>query len=87
MSFQFATCERGRALQFLRTEQADLEDSLESVGPLLDLIEADVVRITDPDYHTLMVVPGKNWDEDRRADVVKAAGPIEHKYEHKEGED
>jgi len=49
-------------------------DSPESAGPLLDLVEADVVRIQDPRMYgeRIGVIPGHNWKEDDRAAVVEA---------------
>lgn len=70
--FQFATCERERALAFLRKlyPNRKVEDTKKCAGPLLDLVEKDVVRITDPDHHQAMVVPGTHWVEEERGDIV-----------------
>lgn len=73
MSFMFATCDRQRALGFIRKARpsAELHDTPESAGPFLDLIAADVIRVQDPDYHpSCEVVPGKNWDDSRHSEVV-----------------
>lgn len=53
MKFQFATCDRKRALKFLQKfyPSRDLHDTPDSAGPLLDLVEKDVIRIPDPDFH------------------------------------
>lgn len=51
-SFCFATCDRGRALGFLRKLYPN--STVNDEGPtkaLLDLVEADVLRIDDPDCH------------------------------------
>lgn len=72
MHIQFATCDRNRALGFLQKlyPSYPVSDTPESAGPLLDLIQADKVRVTDPDCHTGMIVPGTHWNEESRADVV-----------------
>lgn len=74
MAFSFATCDRKRALTFLQKlyPSYSIEDTLESAGPLLEFVERDVVRITDPDFHTGQVVQSKNWDDDCY-DELKAA--------------
>lgn len=69
----FATCERHRALEFLQKQEPELNltDSPESAGPLLDLVQADLIRVQDPAYHNpCQVVPGNNWDESRRSEVI-----------------
>lgn len=68
MGFQFASCDRSRALGFIRKsgdELKDLQDDPETTGDFLDLIEADVVRILDPDFHPKgSVVMGKNFKQE-----------------------
>jgi hypothetical protein len=51
MVFQFATCERGRALEFLKILYPNGSVSEESAKDVLDLVEADIVRIPDPAMH------------------------------------
>lgn len=65
-SFAFATCERHRALGFLRklNPSTELHDSPESAGDLLDIIEADELRVCDPDFHGGSIIQGKNWKGD-----------------------
>jgi hypothetical protein len=64
----FATCERGRALLFLKKvyPSRDVKDAPESAGPLLDLIEQDILRLQDPDVHgnRIELLPGKNFREE-----------------------
>jgi len=76
MSFQFATCNRIRALGFIQADRPNVTDTPESAGPILDLIEADLIRVVDPDCHTGGVVPGKKWDESRRDEVFTLCGLI-----------
>ncbi len=71
----FATCHRRRALSFL--EQAYPGVSLHDQGPtarLLDLVEADVIRVQDPVYHMpSQIIPGANWIESRREEAAAIA--------------
>jgi hypothetical protein len=68
---QFSTSNRHTALGFLRTlyPSRSITDSPECAKALLDLVEADIIRITDPAYHAGQVVPGQKWDSDRAAEV------------------
>lgn len=71
-AFCFSTCDRRRALGFLRKLYPNciIEDS----GPtkdLLDLVEQDVCRIDDPDCHSPAQVRLK--DNSREAEVVATA--------------
>jgi hypothetical protein len=76
MTFEFATCERGRALGFIQQvyPSKPITDTPESAGPLLDLVERDIVRIQDPMMHgsRIAVSPSKNWKEEYRGRVVAA---------------
>lgn len=69
---RFATCERRRALEFLKKFYPSrvIEDTPESAGPVLDLVEQDLFRIPDPDFHGGTVFPGPKWDESRREECV-----------------
>lgn len=52
MSFAFATCDRKRALDFLQRSFPDKGLSDEgAVKDVLDLVEADIIRVGDPDFH------------------------------------
>jgi len=77
MSFQFATCERGSALGFLKKIYPDREvlDTPECAGPLLDEVAKDFIRITDPDFHIGEVIPGKKYVEtpENRERLTKVA--------------
>ena len=74
MSFRFATCDRASALSFLKKlyPSYTVEDTDESVSDLLDLVEADEIRITDPDFHQGSVVPGKNFTSESTSKARKA---------------
>ncbi len=79
MSINFATCDRKRALSFLQKVYPSrvVSDSPDSAGPLLDFVEKDIIRIQDPMVHavngTIQAIPGKNWDESYREQVVRVA--------------
>lgn len=74
INIQFATCERHRALGFLRKlyPSSEIKDTQEDAAPFLDLVAADVFRVPDPDMHGSRVglIPSKNWDESRRDEFI-----------------
>lgn len=76
MSFAFATCDRKMALGFLKKlypSHADtIADAENSVKDLLDIIEADELRICDPDYHSGTIIQSKNFKTDTTARAQKA---------------
>lgn len=74
MNFAFATCNRGNALAFLRKlyPSSDLQDTPECAKDLLDLIEADEIRVCDPDFHSGSIIQGKNWNDRTHANATAA---------------
>lgn len=79
MSFAFATCERNRALVFLKKlyPSYTVEDTETSVKDLLDIIEADEIRVCDPDYHGGSIIQSTNWKDDtfkRATSALKKSG-------------
>lgn len=74
--FSFATCVRKTALGFIQRvyPSKTITDTPDSAGPLLDYVEKDIVRIQDPMMHgnNIQVIPGTNWVEDTREDIIKA---------------
>jgi hypothetical protein len=77
MNIEFATCERKRALEFIQRvyPSKTITDTPECAGPLLDLVERDIVRIQDPMMYgdRIAVSPNaKNWDEKYRDEVIAA---------------
>lgn len=79
MSFAFATCERKRALEFLKKlyPSSVVEDSDDSVKDLLDIIEADEIRVCDPDYHGGQIIQSGKWNDtthERATAALKKSG-------------
>ena len=76
MSFNFATCDRNRALGFLQDiyPSQTITDTPESAGQLLDYVEKDIVRIQDPLMYgnKIQVTPATNWNEEHRNKIVEA---------------
>jgi len=77
MNIEFATCERRRALGFIQAvyPSKTITDTPESAGPLLDLVEKDIVRIQDPALYggRIAVSPNaSNWKEEYRDQVIGA---------------
>ena len=66
MSIVFATCERKRALGFLQKlyPSSIVTDTDNSVKDILDLVEADEMRICDPDFHGGSILFGNNKKPD-----------------------
>ena len=79
MAIMFATCEPTRAFQFLKTKWSGITEEEASV--LLDWIRRDVIRITDPGFHTLEVVPGRNWDESLREQILAECRRLQCLYD------
>lgn len=65
MNINFATCERHRALGFIKQVYpgVNFDDTPESAGMLLDLVGEDIVRIQDPMMYgsKIAVIPGTNF--------------------------
>jgi len=76
MNIHFATNDRAMALRFIRAALPDrqVEDSPSSAGPLLDLVERDIVRVQDPMMHgqTIAIIASDGWTEQHREAVVAA---------------
>ena len=77
MNIEFATCDRRRALGYIQRvyPSKTITDTPESAGPLLDLVEKDIVRIQDPEMYgtRISVSPNAtNWKEEHREQVVSA---------------
>lgn len=76
MVFNFATCNRQSALEFIQRVYPDkvITDTPESAGRLLDYVEKDIVRIQDPLMHgqSPQVIPAANWNESYRDEIVAA---------------
>jgi hypothetical protein len=77
MYIQFATCERSSALRYLQRVYPNsvITDTPESAGPLLDLVEKDLVRVQDPAMYgnRIAIIPGNNFgeSEESRAAVTR----------------
>lgn len=79
MNIVFATCERQRALAFLKKlyPSSVVEDTEDSAKDLLDIIEADEIRVCDPDFHRGQMNAGKNFNDttmDRTQAALEKAG-------------
>ena len=71
----FATCERHTAMRWLAHlyPSYKIEDSPDCAGPLLDLVAADVLRVSDPMMGTrAAVLPGNKWDSRYQKATEKA---------------
>ena len=74
---QFATCNRKSALEYIQKvyPSRTITDAPDSAGPILDLVEKDIVRVQDPMMYgnQIQIIPGTNWveSENERNKVVK----------------
>lgn len=77
MNIEFATCERHRALEYMKRvyPSRTISDTPESAKPILDLIDQDILRLQDPMMYggRIALVPGTNWDEARREEIAAIA--------------
>lgn len=76
MDIAFATCERNKALAYMQTAEpgAGLTDTPESAGPVLDLVERDVLRVQDPLMHgkQIAVIAGTKYTDAHDAEIQPA---------------
>lgn len=73
MSFQFATCEPARALQFIKTMYPSRTLDEGKFPLLMKLIGEDVLRVQDPDFHQpCQIVAGNQYSNDKTGDVNAA---------------
>ncbi len=81
---QFATCERKRALNFLKKlyPNSEITDTEESAKPLLDLVELDIFRIPDPYMHgqRVAIYPSKNWNSQNKDKCMTTLLKFHNKY-------
>jgi len=67
MKIQFATCEINRALEYLQTGYKNTKITKEGLPKLCDALGKDIVRITDPSFHRLALVIGKNYKNSHKS--------------------
>ena len=78
MSFYFATCDRSNAKMFFmeiyNKDNPGEPISLETdrFDGLLDYIGRDIIRVTDPSFHTPQIIEGKNYDKKYRPLITDA---------------
>jgi len=68
MNISFATKDERTAFKFLKTEDcySKKEMSPKTLPKLCDALRRDIVRITDPDFHSLSIIGGDNYaDKDK----------------------
>ncbi len=77
MNIQFASCQRNYVLDFLRKGYPDSDVSAEKLPKLMAGISKDIVRITDPAYHRLALIGGKNYKDSDAAEMAEIAAEIQ----------
>lgn len=81
MSFSFSTCDSNRALDFLKKLYPSKTDkcSWELMPKLKILIDGDILRVDDPDFHQPATIrPGKRYDSSYEADISNAIKELQH---------
>lgn len=77
MHIEFATCERGTALNFLRAVYPgkDVVDTPECAGPLLDLVAQDILRVQDPMMYggRIGIIAGKAYQPQHEQQAARTA--------------
>lgn len=72
---RFETCERKRALQFLKKlyPSSVIEDTENSAKAVLDMVEKDHFRIPDPDMHggRVEIFPSTNFKKEDEGKYIK----------------
>lgn len=76
MKVQFASCQRNYVLDFIKKGYPNSVVTAEKLPKLMIGIEKDIVRITDPDYHQLAIVPGKNFQESNLTEMKEIVNEI-----------
>ncbi len=64
MKIRFETCVRKTALLYLQKLYPSKTITEELAKDILDLVEADIIRVPDPSMHgkRVAIYPSKNWD-------------------------
>jgi len=86
MNVEFATCVRRTALEYLQKVIPKATDTPDSAGPLLELVDKDILRIRDPFMYgngAMAAVGGKNWDS-KHTQAAKDAIDLLHSKETKD---
>lgn len=64
MNLQFATCEVKSAIRFLKKGYPDRNLNEDNLPKLIDALNKDIFRVTDPKFHTLALVTGNNYKDE-----------------------
>lgn len=73
MIINFATCERKRALEYIRKVYPSKEIQESDVAELLDFVEKDYARVQDPMMYgnRIAIIPGKKFRPEMRKEIEK----------------
>ena len=77
MEIHFATCVRKEALEFIQRvyPSKTVTDTPECAGPLLDLVEKDIVRVQAPMMcgNRIAIIPGDKYEATQRKEATVVA--------------
>ncbi len=65
----FATCDRYKALQFLKDLYPSCEVNEDNTKEILDLVEKDILRVCDPKYHRGSIIGATNFKPVMQSDI------------------
>lgn len=77
MKLQFASCQPNYVLGFLRKGYPNSKVTWEKLPKLMAGISKDIVRVTDPAYHSLALVTGKNYKDSDEAEMREIGKEIQ----------
>ena len=80
MNINFATSERATALQYMQRAEPSKNYTEESAGPILDLVENNIMRIGDPFMYggKAPLFPSDGFNESMRSEVMSAIKSINY---------
>lgn len=70
---QFATCDWNRAIEFLKALYPSKNIDENKIPKLKKLVESDVLRIEDPDFHKpAKITEGKKYLDSFNSEIIEA---------------
>lgn len=80
MSIIFATCDVKKAMGFINKMYPSHKDLIEEDIPqLVKLINRDVVRVQDPDFHQpCQIIEGRNYTKEYSVDIFDAISELKN---------
>jgi transcriptional regulator of NAD metabolism len=77
MIIQFASCDKNYVLGFLKTVYVNSKVTEQNLPKLISGLARDIVRVRDPQYHILALVPGYNYKESDYQELLEIVEEVE----------